>query len=236
MNDSETKNRTIRSFVKRESRLTKAQELALENYWDKHGVDFNNDLIDLSSLFNHPAPIVMDIGVGTGDTTFHHAKKHPENNYLAIEVHKPGVGRLLNAIESKKLNNIKIINHDVVEVLQYQIPNRCLSQVFIFFPDPWPKKKHHKRRLINKSLLELLKKKLTRNGRLHIATDWENYAEQIQELCNSDNGLLNLNSSNKTVPRPDWRVQTRYETRGLRLEHEVWDFCYAIKSDQKLTS
>ena len=230
MNNDKTKNRTIRSFVKRDSRLTKAQQLALDNYWDKHGIDFNNELIDLYSLFKRPAPIVMDIGVGTGDTTFHHAETHMENNYLAIEVHKPGIGRLLNAIESKKLNNIKIINHDVIEVLENQIPEQCLSQIFIFFPDPWPKKKHHKRRLINKHLLELLKKKLTLNGRLHIATDWENYAEHIQELCNQDDELLSLNSSDKSAPRPDWRVQTRYETRGLRLEHKVWDFCFALNS------
>ena len=230
MNNDKTKNRTIRSFVKRDSRLTKAQQLALDNYWDKHGIDFNNELIDLYSLFKRPAPIVMDIGVGTGDTTFHHAETHMENNYLAIEVHKPGIGRLLNAIESKKLNNIKIINHDVIEVLENQIPEQCLSQIFIFFPDPWPKKKHHKRRLINKHLLELLKKKLTLNGRLHIATDWENYAEHIQELCNQDDELLSLNSSYKSAPRPDWRVQTRYETRGLRLEHKVWDFCFALNS------
>lgn len=228
LNHSEIKNRTIRSYVKRESRLTKAQELALEKYWDKHGIDFNNKLIDLYSLFNRHAPIIMDIGVGTGDTTFHHAKTHPENNYLAIEVHKPGIGRLLNNIESKQLNNIKIINYDVVEVLQYQIPDRCLSQVFIFFPDPWPKKKHHKRRLINTKFLDLLKKKITLNGRLHIATDWKNYADHIYELCTNDKDLLNINSNNKTVPRPDWRSQTRYETRGLRLDNEVWDFCYAL--------
>ena len=233
MNNDKTKNRTIRSFVKRDSRLTKAQQLALDNYWDKHGIDFNNELIDLYSLFKRPAPIVMDIGVGTGDTTFHHAETHPENNYLAIEVHKPGIGRLLNAIESKKLNNIKIINHDVIEVLENQTPEQSLSQVFIFFPDPWPKKKHHKRRLINKHLLELLKKKLTLNGRLHIATDWANYAEHIHELCNQDDELLSLNSSDKTVPRPDWRIQTRYEMRGLRLEHTVWDFCYALNSTSR---
>lgn len=228
MNHSEIKNRTIRSFVKRESRLTKAQQLALEKFWDKHGIDFNNKLIDLFSVFNRHAPTVMDIGVGTGDTTFHHAKTHPENNYLAIEVHKPGIGRLLNNIESKQLNNIKIINYDVIEVLQYQIPDRCLSQAFIFFPDPWPKKKHHKRRLINQTLLELLKNKLTLNGRIHIGTDWINYAEHIQELCHKDNELVNLNGSDKSAPRPEWRIQTRYETRGINLEHDVWDFCYTL--------
>lgn len=230
MNEPEIKNRTIRSFVKRESRLTKAQQSALENFWCKHGIDYKNELLDFDTLFKRPAPIIMDIGVGTGDSTFHHAENHPENNYLAIEVHKPGVGRLLNSIESKNLNNIKIINYDVIEVLVNQIPDRCLSQVFIFFPDPWPKKKHHKRRLINQSLIEQIKKKLRFNGRLHIATDWENYAENIQELCSQDSELLNLNNCNKSSPRPNWRVQTRYEARGLNLEHKVWDFCYALNN------
>ena len=228
MSVEQTQKRTIRSFVKRESRLTKAQELALDSFWVKHGIDYNNELLNLNSEFKRTAPIIMDIGVGTGDTTFHHAKLHPENNYLAIEVHKPGIGRLLNKIESNNFKNIKIINHDVVDVLQQQIPDRCLSQIFIFFPDPWPKKKHHKRRLINKDLLDLLKSKLTLNGRIHIATDWENYAEHIQELCVKDKELINLNSSSKTVPRPNWRIQTRYETRGMKLEHNVWDFCYAL--------
>ena len=228
MNEAQTKNRTIRSFVKRDSRLTKSQQSALENYWEKFGVDFDSESLDLTTLFQRHAPLVMDIGVGTGDTTFHHAQMHPENNYLAIEVHKPGVGRLLNAIETNKLNNIKIISHDVIDVLQKQIPDRCLSQVFIFFPDPWPKKKHHKRRLINERLLNLLKNKLTLNGRLHIATDWGNYAEHIFNLCNNDPELINLIDNDQTVPRPNWRIQTRYESRGLKLEHKVWDFCYAL--------
>lgn len=233
MNDTQFKKRTIRSFVKRDSRLTKSQQLALENYWEKHGIDFRSELLDFKLLFKRHAPIIMDIGVGTGDTTFNHAQTHPENNYLAIEVHKPGIGRLLNSIESKKLNNIKIINHDVIDVLQNQIPDRSLSQVFIFFPDPWPKKKHHKRRLINEDLLALLKKKITLNGRFHIATDWENYAEHIQQLCNQDAELLNLNSNIQTAPRPAWRIQTRYESRGLRLEHDVWDFCYGLNNPTK---
>ena len=228
MNEAQTKNRTIRSFVKRDSRLTKSQQSALENYWEKFGVDFDSESLDLTTLFQRHAPLVMDIGVGTGDTTFHHAQMHPENNYLAIEVHKPGVGRLLNAIETNKLNNIKIISHDVIDVLQKQIPDSCLSQVFIFFPDPWTKKKHHKRRLINERLLNLLKNKLTLNGRLHIATDWGNYAEHIFNLCNNDPELINLIDNDQTVPRPNWRIQTRYESRGLKLEHKVWDFCYAL--------
>lgn len=233
MNDNILQKRTIRSFVKRDSRLTKSQQLALDNYWSKYGIDFSSDLLDFKKLFNRHAPVIMDIGVGTGDTTFFHAQKHPENNYLAIEVHKPGIGRLLNSIESKNLNNIKIINHDVVDVLTEQIPDHSLSQIFIFFPDPWPKKRHHKRRLINNKLLELIKKKITGNGRLHIATDWENYAEHIQQLCDEDPELLSLTGNKQSAPRPDWRTKTRYESRGIRLDHNVWDFCYALNSLSK---
>lgn len=228
MNDESTKHRSIRSYVKREGRLTKSQQYALDNLWDKHGVDYKPSIIELNNLFKRRAPIIMDIGIGIGDTTVKHARLHPENNYLAIEVHRPGIGQLLNNIESNNIKNIKIINHDVINVLDQQIPLSSLSQVFIFFPDPWPKKRHHKRRLINNQLIELIKKCLTLHGRLHIATDWGDYAEHIRELCNSDQELINLSVNNLTTPRPAWRIQTRYETRGLKLEHEVWDFCYAL--------
>ncbi len=233
MNDYQIRNRTIRSFVKRDSRLTKSQQLALDNYWDNYGIDFKPELINLYKEFKRHAPIVMDIGVGTGDTTFSHAQAHPENNYLAIEVHRPGIGRLLNTIKLNNLENIKVINHDVVEVLQEQIPARSLSQIFIFFPDPWHKKRHHKRRLINNKLLELIKNKLTTNGRLHIATDWKDYARHIQQLCNEDPELIDLNGNDKSAPRPNWRTKTRYELRGLRLRHDVFDFCYALNVSTK---
>jgi tRNA (guanine-N7-)-methyltransferase len=233
LKEDTTQHRTIRSFVKRDSRLTKSQQLALENHWQHYGIEFSPQFLDFETLFKRHAPIVMDIGVGTGDTTFFHAQSHPENNYLAIEVHKPGIGRLLNKIESNNLTNIKIINHDVVDVLEQQIPDRCLSQIFIFFPDPWPKKRHHKRRLINNKLLELLKMKMTGNGRIHIATDWKDYAQHIQALCDNDSELLNLAGNNQSAPRPDWRIKTRYESRGIRLEHDVWDFCYALSNSIK---
>lgn len=233
MKDTQTRNRTIRSFVKRDSRLTKSQQLALDNYWDKYGIEFSPCQLDLDKVFKRHAPVVMDIGVGTGDTTFFHAQTHPENNYLAIEVHRPGIGRLINSIEYNNLSNIKVINHDVIDVLQEQIPDHALSQVFIFFPDPWHKKRHHKRRLINNGLIELIKKKITSNGRLHIATDWKDYARHIQKLCDADPELINLTGNNQSAPRPVWRSKTRYESRGLRLEHDVWDFCYALNTFTK---
>ncbi|GJM04061.1 MAG: tRNA (guanine-N(7)-)-methyltransferase [marine bacterium B5-7] len=229
MKEKSTKRSTIRSYVKREGRLTSSQQNALDNYWDKHGVDFSSDNLNLQDLYNRRAPLILDIGVGTGDSTFNHAKKHPENNYLAIEVHRPGVGQLLNNIESNNLTNIKISNNDVIDVLQNQIPDRSISQVFIFFADPWPKTRHQKRRLINEQLIALIKRKITAHGRLHIATDWQDYAKHIQKLCQSDPALINL-SGNKlhSSPRPNWRIRTRYEARGLRLNHNVWDFCYGF--------
>jgi tRNA (guanine-N7-)-methyltransferase len=233
LNDTQIRNRTIRSYVKRDSRLTRSQQLALDKHWDKYGIEFSSCQLDLDTVFKRHAPVIMDIGVGTGDTTFFHAQTHPENNYLAIEVHRPGIGRLINAIESNNLNNIKVINYDVIDVLQEQIPDRSLSQIFIFFPDPWHKKRHHKRRLINNRLLDLIKKKITLNARLHIATDWKDYAKHIQRLCDADPELLNLTGNNQSAPRPDWRSKTRYESRGLRLEHKVWDFCYALNISTK---
>ena len=233
MKEKPTKQSTIRSYVKREGRLTSSQQTALDNYWDKHGVNLNADSLDLQSLYERRAPLILDIGVGTGDSTFNHAQKHPENNYLAIEVHRPGVGQLLNNIESNNLTNIKISNSDVIDVLQNQIPDRSISQVFIFFADPWPKKRHHKRRLINHQLIELIKKKTVMHGRLHIATDWRDYARHIEKLCQPDPELINL-VGNKNIfsPRPNWRIKTRYEARGLKLGHNVWEFCYGFNQNR----
>jgi tRNA (guanine-N7-)-methyltransferase len=229
LKENRTKKNTIRSYVKREGRLTKSQQYALDNYWEQHGVGFGSDVINLHALYKRRAPLILDIGVGTGDSTFNHALTHPENDYLAIEVHRPGIGQLLNNIASNNLTNIKVSNDDVLDVLQHQIPDRSISQIFIFFADPWPKKRHHKRRLINTQLIELIKKKIAAHGRLHIATDWQDYADHIQKLCRSDPELINLAGNNvNSVPRPNWRINTRYESRGLRLEHKVWDFCYGF--------
>ena len=231
MHDGQDRN--IRSFVRREGRLTKAQKYALDHYWEKHGIEYQPALLNIDEIFKRRAPLVVDIGVGTGDSTLKHAQLHPENNYLAIEVHRPGIGHLLNQIESNNLPNIKIINHDVIEILKQQIPNQTISQILIFFPDPWPKKRHHKRRLINPNLLTLIKRKLSRHGRLYIATDWEDYAEHIQLLFNQDTSFFNLAGSESSSPRPAWRIPTRYESRGLRLDHKVWDFCYSLNSDKR---
>lgn len=214
--------------MRREGRLTKAQRQALDLYWHKHGIEFSPVLLDLNRVFNRRAPLIMDIGVGIGETTFNHAKLHPENNYLAVEVHRPGIGHLLSQIELNQISNVKIINFDVLNVLQDQIPDHSISQIFIFFPDPWPKKKHHKRRLINEPFIDLIKQKLGWHGRLHIATDWSAYAEHINKVCDKESGLINLAGNNLFSPRPNWRINTRYESRGLRLNHKVWDFCFGL--------
>jgi len=232
LKENPAKHRAIRSYVKREGRLTKSQLYALDNYWCKHGVEFNSELICFDTLFKRRAPVIMDIGVGTGDTTISHAQSHPENNYLAIDVHRPGVGHLLNSIELNNLTNIKIINFDVIDILQYQTPYHSISQIFIFFSDPWPKKRHHKRRLIKSQLIELIKKRITAHGRIHIATDWKDYAAHIQQICNSDPELISLAGHRHSAPRPNWRAKTRYESRGLKLEHNVWDFCYGLSRNQ----
>ena len=221
--------KSIKSYVKRERRLTKSQLYGLDNYWIKYGIEFSPKIINFEEIFESYKPLILDIGFGSGESTINHAISHPENNYLAVEVHRPGIGRLLNKIEENTLTNIKIIKHDVIDILKEQIPDCSLTQIFIFFPDPWPKKRHHKRRLINKELIKLIKKKLVLHGRLHIATDWENYANYIMEIGNADSELINLAGHNNYSPRPEWRTETRFEHRGKKLEHKVWDLCYGLR-------
>ena len=229
MKDGLAVKKSIKSYVKRERRLTKSQLYGLDNYWIKYGIEYSPKKINFEEIFESYRPLILDIGFGSGESTINHAISHPENNYLAVEVHRPGIGRLLNKIEENTLTNIKIIKHDVIDILKEQIPDCSLTQIFIFFPDPWPKKRHHKRRLINKELIKLIKKKLVLHGRLHIATDWENYANYIMEIGNADLELINLAGYNNYSPRPEWRTETRFEHRGKKLEHNVWDLCYGLR-------
>ena len=229
MNDSLAVKKSIKSYVKREGRLTKSQLYGLDNYWIKYGIEYSPKKINFEEIFESYRPLILDIGFGSGESTINHAISHPENNYLAVEVHRPGIGRLLNKIEENTLTNIKIIKHDVIDILNEQIPDYSLTQIFIFFPDPWPKKRHHKRRLINKELIKIIKKKLVMHGRLHIATDWEDYANYIMEIGNADSELINLAGYNNYSPRPVWRTETRFEHRGKKLEHNVWDLCYGLR-------
>lgn len=218
----DTNRRRIRSFVRREGRLTAAQRRALEQYWPRWGIDFDPQPLDFEQRFGRVADTILEIGFGNGDTLAALAALQPQNNYLGIEVHRPGVGRLLNLIEAQGLGNVRVLCHDAVEVLERQVPPSALSGVNIFFPDPWPKKRHHKRRLIQTAFVDLLSTRMRRGARLHIATDWVPYAQHMEECLAASSHFLSAPSTQAAQMRP----QTRFERRGVRLGHEVRDLVY----------
>ena len=220
--------RKVRSYVLREGRLTKGQARALQDHWRDYGIDFSDSLLDLDACFGRTAPKILDIGCGMGETTLALAQRHPDNDYLAVEVHRPGVGGLIRRAAEEDIRNIRIICHDVMEVLRCQVPARSLDEVYIFFPDPWPKKKHHKRRLVSARFLELLLPKLKSHGRLYLATDWEDMAAHLLHTCDSFPGLINLAGTGHYAPRPVWRPQTKFESRGRQLRHAVHDLAYCL--------
>jgi len=223
--------RRIKSYVLRQGRMTDAQAMALEKYWPIYGIDCNNRLLDLEQIYSRRAPKILDIGSGMGDSIIELASKHIANDYLAIEVHRPGVGNLIKMAVNQNTNNIRAICHDAVEVLQHQLPQKCLDEVYIFFPDPWPKKRHHKRRLVSPEFMGLLLPKLKLNARLFLATDWQELAEHMLSVCDDHPGLANLAGQGNYSPRPAWRPLTKYEKRGIRLEHPVWDLCYSLSKE-----
>lgn len=215
--------------MRREGRMTESQRQAIQDYWDQYGIEFDHVKLDLDKVFQRSAPRILDIGTGMGDTTTTLAGEYPENDYLAVEVHRPGIGSLLRQVATKNLTNIRVSNHDVIEVLQYQIPANSLDLVYIFFPDPWPKKRHHKRRIINSSFLDLLKPCFKSHARIFIATDWQDYAEHILEVFSGDNEFINLAGSGNFSPRPHWRPMTKFEKRGHTLEYRVRDFAFICR-------
>src|SRR5687768_226365 len=223
--------RPIRSFVLRQGRVSNAQRRAHEMLMPEYGIPFtgtsSENLLDLDHIFGRSAPRFLEIGFGMGETTATIAKTHPQNDYLAVEVHTPGVGSLLKQIEELGLTNIRVIQHDVVEVLQCALPPECLDGVHIFFPDPWPKARHHKRRLIQADFIALLCRHLKRDGYIHAATDWEDYASQILDVLSSEPQLSN--TAIDYAPRPEYRPLTKFEQRGLRLGHGVWDLIFRKK-------
>lgn len=213
----------IRSFVKREGRLTKGQAAAVERQWPMLGLQHQPTQIDFTQSFGRSAPLVLEIGFGMGHTLVEMAKQDPESDYIGIEVHGPGIGACLMEAEAQGVTNLRVIQHDAVEVLEDCIADGSLSKVQIFFPDPWHKKRHHKRRLIRPEFVQLLNQKLMVGGVLHLATDWENYAEHMLEVMGSATGWENLSVSGDYIPRPDSRPLTKFEKRGHRLGHGVWD-------------
>ena len=221
--------RGIKSFVLRQGRLTDAQAHALEHLWSVYGVYYSENSINLDTLFLRIAPKILDIGSGMGETLITLAQRHPENDYIAIEVHRPGVGSLIKNAATRGLQNVRVINHDVIDVMKHQLQDCSLDEVYIFFADPWPKKRHHKRRLVNPEFLGLLKPKLKTNARIFLATDWADLAEHMLNVCDQDADLFNVAGAGHYTPRPLWRPVTKFENRGLKLEHGVWDLCYSLR-------
>lgn len=223
--ESNLKNRRIRSFVLRQGRVTKGQERALETQWPKYGVNYGLQSIALNTLFGrNDSKKILEIGFGMGETTAKIAQTLPDCDFLAAEVHTPGVGALLKLVEEQALTNIRIIQHDVVEVLQNMLADNSLDGVHIFFPDPWHKKRHHKRRLIQAEFVKLLCTKLKVGGYLHVATDWQEYAEWVLEVLNAEPQLQN--TANDYAEKPSYRPLTKFENRGIKLGHGVWDLLF----------
>jgi tRNA (guanine-N7-)-methyltransferase len=218
---------TIRSFVLRQGRLTAAQRRACETLLPRFGIPYAPAPLDLDRVFGRAAPRILEIGTGMGETSASIAAAHPENDYIGIEVHAPGVGSLLNRIVALGLANVRVIQHDAVEVLRDMIPPAALNGVHVFFPDPWPKKRHHKRRLIQPSFVALLVSRMKPGAYVHVATDWEDYAQQILTVLSAEPHLAN--TCGGFAPRPASRPQTKFEARGLRLGHRVWDLLFRRK-------
>ena len=229
---NEHMHRRIRSFVLRQGRVTKGQERALETQWPKYGVEYGLQGIDLNTLFGRDdSQKILEIGFGMGETTAKIAQTLPDCDFLAAEVHTPGVGALLKLIEEQALTNIRIIQHDVVEVLQKMIADASLDGVHIFFPDPWHKKRHHKRRLMQAEFVKLLCSKLKTGAYIHVATDWQEYAEWVLKVLSAEPQLINTaaKESNGYAEKPVYRPLTKFENRGLKLGHGVWDMVFKRK-------
>lgn len=218
--------RQIRSFVRRCGRMTSSQKRGMEIGWLKYGIEYQTNPLNFSTLFGNSAPVNIEIGFGMAENLLAVAASHANENFVGIDVHTPGVGHALNQIEDNDIGNIRIINHDAVEVLKHQIPDHSLSSVSIFFPDPWHKKKHNKRRLINADFANLLAKKIHKNGHIYMATDWEDYARQMLAVFNACEHFSNQSPDNTYCERMSFRPLTKFERRGHRLGHGVWDLIF----------
>ena len=225
--------RPVRSFVLRTGRLTVAQQNALDNYWKDYGIDFSEKLLDLDAIFGNSSPITLEIGFGNGESLLKQAIDNPERNFLGIEVHTPGVGHLIYGAQQAGISNLRVIRHDAVEVLNHQIPEDSLDKVQLFFPDPWHKKRHHKRRILQDDFVESIRKHLRIGGQFHMATDWGNYAEHMRETMDQHLGFFNTAGEARFVSPQGLRPETKFERRGLKLGHGVWDMVYEKQAKKK---
>jgi tRNA (guanine-N7-)-methyltransferase len=224
--NAQTHPRGVRSFVLRAGRMTDGQQRALDTLWPEFGLEYTPGACDLTALFGRQAPRIVEIGFGNGANLIHMAQLRPDADFLGIEVHRPGVGRVLLDIERLGLTNVRVSSHDAVEVIGAQLPADSVDEVLVLFPDPWHKKRHHKRRLLNDAFVALLAARLKRGGVLRAATDWEPYAQQMLDVLSGCGLLENTAVDAAFVPRPESRQPTRFERRGERLGHGVWDLAF----------
>lgn len=221
--------RPIRSFVLRNRNLTETQQALFDASWPHYGIEFSKSILSLDKVFGRQAPKILEIGSGMGDSIIELAKNNQENDYLAVDVYRLGIYKIMQQIRKNQISNIRIISHDIIEVLKYQLATNSIDSIYIFFPDPWPKKKHHKRRLINTPLLTLVQSILKKQGKIFIATDWENYAQYIIQLLANTPNIINLASDKQYSPRPKWRPITKFEKRGLHAGHTIYDIAFSYR-------
>jgi len=226
MAEQEQQRRPIRSYVLREGRLTKGQRRAFESLWPRFGIDFHPRRLDLAQLFGNTNPVYLEIGFGNGEFLAGIAASNPDRNYLGIEVHRPGVGHLLLQIGESGVTNLRILHHDAVGVLEQCLDDASLEGVYLFFPDPWHKRRHHKRRILQPGFVDLLARVIRPGGLFHAATDWEEYGKQMMSVLTASPHFENSAGKGIYSPRPEYRVPTRFEARGQRLGHGVWDLVF----------
>lgn len=225
--------RPVRSFVLRGGRLTEGQQRAMEELMPRYSVGDDSGYVDFSKLFGNSRPVILEIGFGNGDATWQMAKQNPAENFIGVEVHKPGVGHLLLQLEKLAIDNVRVACADGVEFLQQRVAAGRLDGLRLYFPDPWPKKRHHKRRIVQPEFVALLADRLAAGAILHMATDWQNYAEHMLEILRQNPAFENLSETGGYCRRPPWRPMTKYEKRGQRLGHGVYDLLFLRRSDNR---
>lgn len=224
--------RAIRSFVRRTGRLTPGQQRAFDRLWPRFGIDAADEPLNTPQLFGREAPLVLEIGFGNGESLVAMAKENPHWDFIGIEVHTPGIGHAMLAAEKSNLSNLRLICGDAMELLEHQVPNASLNRINLYFPDPWPKARHHKRRILQAPFLDLAIRKLTPGGTLNIATDWENYAEHIDETMAAREDFQLLERREHSGDQPLARPTTKFERRGLKLGHRIWDWVFRGEPDR----
>ncbi len=222
----EFKPKSIRSFVIRAGRITVGQKNAFDTWWPLYGLSLYKGSIDPQTIFGRSAPLVLEIGFGMGDSLLEMARNEPEKDFIGIEVHPPGVGKLINNAGKEGLKNLRIYMADAMDVLEDCIPNNCIDRMQLYFPDPWHKKKHNKRRILQPAFVKSLQPKLKTGGVFHMATDWQAYAEHMLEVMQNAPGFSNAETKGSYAPRPEYRPITKFEKRGERLGHGVWDLLF----------